>query len=139
MENKITIKTKKRYFRINDLFINIRILSRSPILFLILSSIVFPEYTLKHPWKVILISILVGFILSLAYICLRWWSDIDLDEKEKELKENFNRNEKIIKQLQQTIVSKEQPNTNDLKKIKKIKKITNTNDQILIGLRILDM
>lgn len=139
MKNKITAKSKKRYFRINRLLVNVRISLLSPMLVLVFLSLMFPERALERPWETLLTSILAGCTLSLMYICLRWLSDIDLDQKEKELNEMFNKNEEKIKELQKKIVSKETPNKKDRKLLQKIKKIRSKNEQIEMSLKVLDM
>lgn len=139
MENKITTKAKKRFFRINHLFIDIRIIWQSPMLFLIFLVLIFPENAFEYFWKTIFLSILAGSIFSLVYIFARWWCDIDLEEKEKELKDGLSRNEKIIEDLKQKIVSKEQPSKKDRKLFQKIKKIRSKNEQIEMSLKVLDM
>jgi len=139
MENKITAKAKKRFFRINRLLVNVKIGLQSPILVLIFLSVLFPERLLERPWEIIITSILAGFTLSLMYICLRWLADIDLEEKEKELKDSLSRNEEIIEDLQQKVVSKEQPSKKDRKLFQKIKKIRSKNEQIEMSLKVLDM
>jgi hypothetical protein len=139
MENKITAKAKKRYFRINRLFIDIRIIWQSPMLFIIFLLITFPKDAFEYPWKTIFLSILAGSIFSLAYICMRWWCNIDLVEKGKELHEIFNLNEEKIKNLQEKIISREEPTKKDRKLFQKIKKIRSKNEQIQIELKVLNM
>lgn len=139
MKNKITAKSKERYFRINRLLVNVRISLLSPMLVLIFLSVLFPERILECPWETLLTSVLAGCILSLMYICLWWLSHIDLDQKEKELNEMFNRNEERIKILQDKIDSQEQSIRKVNKLDKKIQKIRSKNEQIEMSLKVLDM
>ncbi len=139
MENKITVKAKKRYFRINRFVVTIRRIWIGPIVILILFSMAFPENIIDCPWKTIPTILLAGLFLICVYVCLEWWFDVDLVQNKKELNECFNWNEEIIKNLQDKINSQEQSIRQVNKLDKKIKKIRMKNDQIQISLKVIDM